>query len=208
VKLPRFGSAESEKPSILDADGNIRDLSVRVATQLDVEAVSTLLVANSAEHGGQLYGNWSVGVVKEWIDNNALTLLAVSDWALLGVLFASEKWQVSAPVALATLKAWPGGNDAYVYGPVCIAPEARGRGVLQALYRELICRRPGREAILFIRRGNIPSLRAHAKLGMIEVASFALGDDEFVVLSTRPSAANAVQEATCSRRVSTANSEK
>jgi GNAT superfamily N-acetyltransferase len=189
VKLPRFGSAEGEKPGILDADGDIRDLSVRVATQLDVEAVSTLLVANSAEHGGQLYGNWSAGVVKKWIDSNALTLLAVSDWALLGVLFASEKWQASAPVALATLKAWPGGNDAYLYGPVCIAQEARGRGVLQALYRELIRRRPGREAILFIRRGNIPSLRAHAKLGMIEVASFALGDDEFVVLSTRPSAA-------------------
>jgi hypothetical protein len=125
VKLPRFGSAETEKPGILDADGNIRDLSVRVATQLDVEAMSTLLVANSAEHGGQLYGNWSVGDVKKWIDSNVLTLLAVSDRALLGVLFASEKWQASAPVALATLKAWPGGNDAYLYGPVCIAQEAR-----------------------------------------------------------------------------------
>jgi hypothetical protein len=39
----------------------------------------------------------------------------VSDWALLGVLFASEKWQASAPVALATLKAWPGGDDAYAF---------------------------------------------------------------------------------------------
>jgi hypothetical protein len=65
MRLSNSGTESAlQKPGILGADRNIRDLSVRVATQLDVEAVSTLLVANSAEHGGQLYGNWSVGDVK------------------------------------------------------------------------------------------------------------------------------------------------
>jgi predicted GNAT family acetyltransferase len=42
---------------------------------------------------------------------------------------------------------------------------------------------PGREGVLFIRRDNPASLRAHAKMGMREVADFVFEGRDFVVLS-------------------------
>ncbi len=42
---------------------------------------------------------------------------------------------------------------------------------------------PGREGVLFVRRGNAASLRAHARMGMREVAGFAQGDAEMGVLA-------------------------
>jgi hypothetical protein len=46
-------------------------------------------------------------------------------------------------------------------------------------------RRPGREAILFIKEKNARSLRAHARLGMVRVANFTLDGEVFAVLSDR-----------------------
>jgi len=86
---------------------------------------------------------------------------------------------------LAMLKAWPGSADAFVYGPVCIDQAARGKGVLETLYAELTRRRPNREAILFIKANNTRSLRAHARLGLVQVARFTLDGEVFVVLSSR-----------------------
>jgi ribosomal protein S18 acetylase RimI-like enzyme len=167
---------------------------IRVATHADVDDVSALLLANSVQNGGQLYGDWTVGAIRQWIDEGALILLAMEGSALLGVLFAIEKVQAIAPTVLAMLEAWPGSSDAYVYGPVCVSAEARGRSVLRALYHELSLRRPGREAILFIRRSNAQSLRAHRKLGMNAVATFMLGGDDFIVFSTMTSATNQAKD--------------
>ena len=51
------------------------------------------------------------------------------------------------------------------------------------MFSELRRLAPAREGILFIRRDNSASLRAHAKMGMREVASFVFGGNEFAVLS-------------------------
>lgn len=160
-------------------------LTVRRALVADITSISDLLMANAAERGGQLYGDWSVAVVKGWIEAGALILIATEGEKTIGVLFASEKSQASAPPVRAMLLAWPGSTDAFVYGPVCIDATARGRGVLQALYSELVARRPGREALLFINAGNDRSLRAHERLGLKKVASFFLDRDEFIVLSSK-----------------------
>ena len=104
---------------------------------------------------------------------------------LLGVLFTSETARASAPPVLAMLAAWPGSADAYVYGPVCIDEAARGKGVLEALHADLVRRRPGPEAILFIKANNPRSMHAHARLGMVQVASFTLHGEVFAVLSDR-----------------------
>ena len=39
--------------------------------------------------------------------------------------------------------------------------------------------------LLFINAGNARSLKAHARLGMVQVANFTLGEQAFVVLSSR-----------------------
>lgn len=159
-------------------------LTVRCALVADIASISDLLMANAAERGGQLYGDWSVAVVKGWMEVGALILVAAEGGKTVGVLFTSEKAQASAPPVRAMLLAWPGSTDAFVYGPVCIDTTARGCGVLQALYSELVARRSRREALLFIKAGNDRSLRAHEKLGLKKVTSFFLDHDEFIVLSS------------------------
>lgn len=116
-------------------------ITTRTATCHDVECISALLMANSADRGGTLYGDWSVGVVRDCITSGQLIIVAMDGAHLLGVLFTSETARASAPTVLAMLAAWPGSADAYVYGPVCIDEAARGKGVLEALHADLVRRR-------------------------------------------------------------------
>ena len=160
-------------------------ITTRPATLDDVKRISALLMANAADRGGTLYGDWSVGVVGGHIAAGELIIVAIDGAHLLGVLFTSEKSRASAPPVLAMLAAWPGSVDAYAYGPVCIDQAARGKGVLEALHADLVTRRPAREAILFIKANNPRSLHAHARLGMVQVASFTLDGEIFAVLSDR-----------------------
>ncbi len=51
------------------------------------------------------------------------------------------------------------------------------------MFEALRARLPGREGILFIRRDNAASLRAHEKMGMRDVAGFTHGGAAFAVLS-------------------------
>lgn len=87
------------------------------------------------------------------------------------------------PIVNAMFAAHAGAANAYVYGPICVADEERGKGLAQAMFAELRRLAPGREGILFIRRDNSASLRAHEKMGMHEVASFVFGGSEFAVLT-------------------------
>jgi hypothetical protein len=157
----------------------------RAATIEDAEPISALLTANAPGRGGALHGEWPVGVVTKWIEDGALVVVAMDGPKLLGVLFTSGKAQASAPPVVAMLKAWPGSADAYVYGPVCVDQAARGLGVLEAMHAYAVARLPGREAVLFINASNTRSLRAHARLGMVQVANFTLDEQAFVVLSSR-----------------------
>ena len=51
------------------------------------------------------------------------------------------------------------------------------------MFAELRQLLPEREGVLFIRRDNPASLRAHARMGMREVAEFTHGGAAFAVLS-------------------------
>jgi L-amino acid N-acyltransferase YncA len=158
-------------------------IETRPATIADAEPISALLTANAPGRGGTLHGEWPIGVVTKWIESGALVVVAMDGPKLAGVLFTSEKAEASAPPVVATLKAWPGSAGAYVYGPVCVDQAARGRGVLEAMYAYAVAHLPGREAILFINASNTRSLKAHARLGMVQVANFTLGEQAFIVLS-------------------------
>jgi hypothetical protein len=165
-------------------------IETRPAIVADASRISALLRANAAEQGGALLGDWSVSVVTEWIESESLILVAHDGPRLAGCLFTEEKARAASPPVLAMLRAWSGGTNAYVYGPVCIDQRSRGQGVLEALYAAVVARMPGREAVLFIRRSNSPSLRAHARLGMVEVARFTLNGEEFLILNSGPSDPN------------------
>jgi hypothetical protein len=159
-------------------------IETRPATIEDAEPISALLTANAPDRGGALYGDWPIGVVTKWIEGGTPVVVAIDGPKLLGVLFTSEKAQASTPPVVAMLKAWPGSADAYLYGPVCVDQAARGLGVLEAMYAHAVALLPGREAVLFINANNSRSLRAHGRLGMVQVANFTLGEQAFIVLSS------------------------
>jgi predicted GNAT superfamily acetyltransferase len=76
----------------------------------------------------------------------------------------------------------------YIYGPVCIARQYRGRGLLRGLYeaqkKDLGAR--FEVGVAFVSRSNPHSLRAHVNgLGMMEVGDFQVAANRYVALAFR-----------------------
>jgi hypothetical protein len=162
-------------------------IKTRLAKASDAESISDLLTANTGDRGGMLLGQWPLDSIRTRISSGQVIVIATEEeGGLLGALLTSEKGFGEGPLIQAMLKAWPGRPDAYVYGPVCIPQEARGRGVLKALYAKLQATFLGREAILFVREDNPRSLNAHFRLGMSEVARYDFEGNRFIVLSDKP----------------------
>lgn len=133
---------------------------------------------DSQSRGGSLFGDWGTEKIARWIATGALILLAVERERIVAVLFTAEKDAVSTPAIDAMWRAWPGSDDAYVYGPVCLSADIRGKGVLGRLADALRERRPSREAVLFINRDNPRSIAAHQRIGVRPVAEFTLPPDQ------------------------------
>jgi hypothetical protein len=73
----------------------------------------------------------------------------------------------------------------YIYGPVCIARECRGRGMLRGLFEAQKKDLAGQFEIgvAFVSRSNPHSLQAHIQgLGMTEVGGFALNGNFYATL--------------------------
>ena len=81
------------------------------------------------------------------------------------------------------LRAYPGTPEAYMYGPVCVAEDQRGRGLASAMFAALRALLPGREALTFIRSDNAVSLQVHERLGLRKVAKFDHDGVTCIILS-------------------------
>jgi L-amino acid N-acyltransferase YncA len=99
---------------------------------------------------------------------------------LVSSLFGAH---ADVPIVQTMRRAYAGAEDAYLYGPICIAQSERGRGLAGKMFAALRRELPGREGVLFIRRDNLSSLQAHAKMGMRHVAEFIRDDAVHVVLT-------------------------
>jgi L-amino acid N-acyltransferase YncA len=159
------------------------DYRIGLATRDDIEGILALQEPNLRENGGTLAVRFS----REWFEtalSDMPILVARSSKGIVGYLVSSSKAaQAHAPIIAATLRAYPGAADAYLYGPICIADSERGKDLPAALMAALRRQLPGREGITFIRRDNVRSMRAHAKIGMREVAEFVHGGEKVVVIS-------------------------
>jgi hypothetical protein len=104
---------------------------------------------------------------------------------LAGVLVSSSiSTSAHIPVIAQMLKTYRGSPDAYLYGPVCIDRQERGQGLAERLFSLLKMELPGREGILFIRRDNAASIRAHQqKLEMDVRGVFSVDGVGYAVLS-------------------------
>ena len=155
----------------------------RLAAGHDLDAILDLQERNLPTSGGTL----SARLSREWFETAiaAMPVIATTRAGRLVGYLASAPVAAFAEVAVvqAMLEAYRGASDAYVYGPICVDEIERGRGIAISMFALLKARLPGREGILFIRCDNTASLRAHARMGIHEVAKFDHNDVQYVVLS-------------------------
>jgi L-amino acid N-acyltransferase YncA len=158
---------------------------IALAMRGDISGILELQVANLRENGGTL----SVRFPRDWFEaalDDLPVIVARKGGRVVGYLVSSSKAaQSHAPIIKAMLDAYPGEADADLYGPICIAGTERGQNLPAVLMADLGARLPGREGITFIRRDNAASLRAHAKIGMREVAEFVHDGSTVVVVAWR-----------------------
>jgi L-amino acid N-acyltransferase YncA len=153
------------------------------ATVDDISAILDLQERNLPHQGGTL----SARLSRSWFEAAIPAMpviVARQAGRVVGYLVSSPlQAYAEVPVVQAMLQAYRGAPDAYVYGPICVEKTERGRGVVGAMFEALRARLPGREGVLFIRRDNEVSLKAHAKMGVREVAAFKYDGNDFAVLS-------------------------
>ena len=152
-------------------------------TDADLDGIMELQSANQLERGGMLSAALSRSQVAEMVRVRPLIVARRSGRIIAFLMNGTREMNDHVPIIRAMLDAYRGSADAYVYGPVCVTEEERGKGLAQAMFTELRRLERGREGILFIRRDNSASLRAHTKMGMREVAGFVFDGSDHVVLS-------------------------
>jgi L-amino acid N-acyltransferase YncA len=153
------------------------------AMSADIAGILELQEQNQANRGGTL----SVALPRAWFEKTLAempVIVARSNERVVGFLVSSTlAAYAGVAVVEAMLQVYPARNGAYVYGPICVAASERGRGLAEQLFAALRLQLPGREGILFIRRDNVASLKAHLKMGVREVAEFTHGGIVHAVLA-------------------------
>jgi predicted GNAT superfamily acetyltransferase len=153
------------------------------ASEADLDGIVDLQAANQPERGGSLSASLPRSRIAEMMREMPL-IVARRGGRIAGFLMTGTRdMAADIPIVSAMFAAYAGASDAYVYGPICVASKERGKGLAQAMFAELRRQVPAREGVLFIRRDNAASLRAHEHMGMREVASFQYGGSAFAVLS-------------------------
>jgi L-amino acid N-acyltransferase YncA len=159
------------------------DYEIALATSVDIAGILELQEQNLSRRGGML----SVALSQEWFEktlNEMAVIVARNEGRVVGFLVSSLFAAfANVPVVEAMLHVYPGGDGAYIYGPICVAYSERGRGLAARMFAALRMQLPDREGILFIRRDNAASLKAHLKMGMQEVGEFTHHDIVHAVLA-------------------------
>lgn len=158
-------------------------MRVREYHKSDIEQITALLQANSQAQGGMLYGNFPLAKVTTMCQSALLCLIAEEAGDIVGVVFSfALDSKTLPPIALEIKRRYPKEiQDNWFYGPVCLAENQRGKGMLAELYHQLMARLYGLP-IAFINVENRVSLRAHTRLGMRELGTFDLEGKAWVAL--------------------------
>jgi predicted GNAT superfamily acetyltransferase len=139
---------------------------------VDIVGILELQGENQADRGGAL----SVRLSFQWFEAARAEMpliVARRDWSVVGYLVASSvQSQAHIPIVQGMLRAYPGAPDSYIYGPICVAASERGQGLPARMFAAQRARMGRRPCFTFIRRDNAVSLRAHAKIGFHEVATY------------------------------------
>jgi predicted GNAT superfamily acetyltransferase len=127
------------------------------ATEIDLDGIMDLQTANQPERGGTLSASLPRSRIAKMM--RALPLIvARCSGRITGFLMTSTReMNADVPIIRAMLAAYPGATDAYVYGPICVSAEERGKGLAQAMFAELQRLLPRLEKItaLSVGRGGV-----------------------------------------------------
>ncbi len=153
------------------------------ASESDLDGIVALQAANQPEHGGTLSANLPYSRIAAMMRDMPIIVARRGNQITGYLMTSSRAMNADVPIISAMLAAYPGTADAYVYGPICVSSAERGKGLAQAMFAELRRLEPAREGILFIKRDNAASLRAHSKMGMSEIAEFEFGGIKLAVFA-------------------------
>ena len=153
------------------------------AVAADLDGILELQAANQVAKGGMLSASLADSRVAAMIEEMPCIVSRSAERVTGFLMVTSKMMNADLPIVQAMFSAYQGTPDAYVYGPICVSEQQRGKGLAQLMFAELKRLLPGREGVLFIRVDNHVSLKAHARMGMREVANFYFNGSQFTVLS-------------------------
>jgi|SRR5262245_17590321 len=160
----------------------VADYDISLGRVDDIPDILVLQEANLAERGGGLTARQTADWFRHAVLEKSL-IVGRTDCKVIGyVLGTSLAAKAHVMVVQAMLRNFPPLPDCYLYGPVCVAETQRGKGIAGALFQALQTHMAGRPAMTFVRADNIPSLRAHRKMGMSELGSFVHADVSYIAL--------------------------
>jgi predicted GNAT superfamily acetyltransferase len=182
----------------------MRDVSYRRALPRDYAAILNLqsanYIANLSAHEreqGFLSAQFTLEQTAQ-IAEDLGTIVAVIDDQIVGFVCASRnESETGSPVVAKMLESYDRmifegralkSFRSYIYGPVCLARDFRGRGLLRGLYQAQKKDLAGQFEIgvAFVSRSNPHSLETHVKgLGMTEVGDFECRGNIYVTLAFR-----------------------
>jgi predicted GNAT superfamily acetyltransferase len=160
------------------------------ATEDDLDGIMALQKENQLERGGMLSASFPRHLIAEMMRHIPLIVARRGGHVIGFLLSSTQEMYTGVPIIETMLAAYSDAADFYVYGPICVKAEERGKGLAQAMFTELRRLEPQRDYILFIRNDNQASLRAHRKMEMREVASFVFSRNEYIIFSSPGSAAD------------------
>ena len=162
---------------------------LRNAKESDAADIAALMLPESSSQGGSLHGDFPLEKISHWLTQalaDGMPIVLAEDAAgLLGVVFTSSSRHLDSPVAVQMARLHRATGPFYFYGPVCLAPRARGQGLLSAMWQQLQQQLPGQQAVLFIHADNQASLNAHPRLGLVVETPFDLDGQPCVLMSSR-----------------------
>lgn len=156
---------------------------VSKADEADLDGILALQAANQTAQGGSLSASLPRARVAAMMKEMPLIVSRRGERITGFLMTTTRAMNADLLIVQAMFAAYHGAPDAYVYGPICVGEEERGKGLAQRMFADLRRFEPGREGVLFIRKDNEPSLRAHLKMGMQEVAVFSFNGFDYAVFS-------------------------
>jgi len=104
------------------------------ANEADLDGILALQAANQMARGGSLSASLPEARVVAMMQEMPL-IVARRDGRITGFLMTTTRaMNADLPIVQAMFAAYQGAPNAYVYGPICVGEEERGKGLAQRIF--------------------------------------------------------------------------